>query len=222
MELLKNTLYINLEHRVDRLVNIITQLKSLNVTGTRFNAIKMNKGHIGCTISHIKCLELAKKNEWDYVFICEDDIVFNDPKLLLNNLEQFNKNADIKWDVLIIGGNNVPPFDQVNNYCVKVYNCQTTTGYIVKKHYYDTLITNFKEGLEKLLRDSENKREFAIDIYWKQLQKKDNWYLLIPLTVTQLESYSDIEHRVIKYNNLMLDLNKEWLTAMRNKYNITN
>ena len=146
MELLKNTLYINLEHRVDRLVNIISQLKSLNVTGTRFNAIKMNKGHIGCTISHIKCLELAKKNEWDNVFICEDDIVFNDPKLLLNNLEQFNNNKNIKWDVLIIGGNNVPPFDKVHDYCVKVYNCQTTTGYIVKKHYYDTLISNCKEG----------------------------------------------------------------------------
>jgi signal transduction histidine kinase len=30
----------------------------------------------------------------------------------------------------------------VNNNCIKIFNCQTTTGYIVKQHYYDKLINN--------------------------------------------------------------------------------
>jgi len=211
MDLLKNTLYINLEHRTDRLEHVTKQLKQLDVSGQRFNAVKMKKGHIGCTLSHIKCLELAIKNDWDYVFICEDDIVFTKPNLLLKNIRRFSKNPDIQWDVLIIGGNNCPPFQQITDYCIKVANCQTTTGYIVKKAYYQKLLDNFKEGLGRLLKDQDNKREFAIDMYWKRLQHTDNWYLLTPPTVIQLEDYSDIEDRVVKYDHLMLDLEKKWL-----------
>jgi GR25 family glycosyltransferase involved in LPS biosynthesis len=145
------------------------------------------------------------------VFICEDDIVFTKPNLLLKNIRRFNKNPDIQWDVLIIGGNNCPPFQEITDYCIKVANCQTTTGYIVKNTYYQKLLDNFKEGLGRLLKDPDNKREFAIDIYWKRLQYTDNWYLLTPPTVIQLEDYSDIEDRVVKYDHLMLDLEKKWL-----------
>ena len=48
------------------------------------------------------------------------------------------------WDVLIIGGNNVPPYKQYYEYCARVFNCQTTTGYIVKEEFYDVMIDNFK------------------------------------------------------------------------------
>ena len=48
-------------------------------------------------------------------------------------------------------------------------------------------------------------------MYWKRLQQKDNWFLLTPPTVIQLEDYSDIESRVVKYDHLMLDLEKKWL-----------
>jgi GR25 family glycosyltransferase involved in LPS biosynthesis len=211
MELLKHTLFINLDHRTDRLEHVTKQLKQLDISGQRFNAVKMKKGHIGCTLSHIKCLETAIKNEWDYVFICEDDIVFTKPKVLNKNIKRFYRNPDINWDVLIIGGNNCPPYTEVTDYCIKVFSCQTTTGYIVKKAYYQILLDNFKEGLGKLLKDPDNKREFAIDMYWKRLQQKDNWFLLTPPTVIQLEDYSDIESRVVKYDHLMLDLDKKWL-----------
>ena len=211
MELFKNTIFINLEHRQDRHNHVIKQLESLNINGTRLNAVKLKNGALGCTISHIKCLELAKDNNWDQVFICEDDIVFTNPKLLLNNIQLFHKNNDINWDVLIIGGNNCPPYTTITDYCIKVSSCQTTTGYIVKKHYYDTLLKNFKESANNLLKNPEQKKLYALDIYWKQLQKIDNWYMITPVTVIQKEDYSDIEQRVVKYEHLMLDLEKKWL-----------
>jgi hypothetical protein len=37
-----------------------------------------------------------------------------------------------------------------SDYCIKVTNCQSAVGYIVKKHYYDKLIDNIKEGIVKL------------------------------------------------------------------------
>lgn len=211
MELFKNTLFINLEHRTDRFSHVIKQLASLNIKGNRLNAVRLNNGALGCTISHIKCLELAKDNNWEHVFICEDDILFTNPTLLLNNIDLFYKNKDINWDVLIIGGNNCPPYTTIADYCIKVSACQTTTGYIVKKHYYDTLLKNFKESANNLLKNPGQKKLYALDMYWKQLQKIDNWYMITPVTVIQKEDYSDIEQRVVKYEHLMLDLEKKWL-----------
>ena len=48
----------------------------------------------------------------------------------------------------------------------------------------------------------------SIDKYWFNLQSKDRWYLIIPLTVTQREDYSDIEKRPTNYTPAMLDLDK--------------
>jgi GR25 family glycosyltransferase involved in LPS biosynthesis len=215
MELLKNCLFINLEHRKDRLENIEKQLKLIDISGQRFNAIKMKDGAIGCTMSHIKCIEIAKKNNWDYVFICEDDINFTKPKIFLNSLNQFYNDSKLfnsDWKVLIVGGNNCPPYNRLSDYCIQVSSCQTTTGYIVKKCYYDTLLSNFRESASNLLKDPTNKRMYALDMYWKQLQKTDIWYMIIPVTVTQLDNdYSDIEERTVSYSYLMKDLDKPWL-----------
>ena len=160
-------------------------------------------------MSHIKCLELAIEEDKDFIFICEDDITFTESYILTRNINRFNDNVK-DWDILIIGGNVVKPYEKIGDFCLKVVNCQTTTGYVVKKHYYQTLLNNFKTGANKLLTTGD-KRTYAIDIYWKLLQKIDNWYLLYPLTVTQYENYSDIECKNTNYNHLMLDEKKEWL-----------
>jgi glycosyl transferase family 25 len=207
MNLLENTLFINLDKRIDRLTYVVKELKKVGVTNpVRVSAIQTEIGSIGCTLSHIKCLELAKKNNYDHVFICEDDITFINPSLLLENLK--NNQFQI-FDVFIIGGNCVPPYSYLNNNCVRVFNCQTTTGYIVKKHFYDIIINNFKESVSLLKERAIN--TYALDIYWKKLQKTYTFLITIPLTVTQRSDYSDIEKKNVDYTNLMLDLEKKWL-----------
>jgi hypothetical protein len=79
----------------------------------------------------------------------------------------------------------------------------------VQQHYYDKLINNFREGINKLMREPHNHKLYAIDKYWFHLQELDKWYLIIPLTVTQREDYSDIEKRATNYSRAMLDLDKE-------------
>lgn len=209
-DLLKHTLFINLENRTDRLEHTLKELEKLQIVGERVNAVKMKNGAVGCTMSHIKCIELAKSRDYEYVFICEDDITFTNPEFFLQNITKFSENEDIQWDILIIGGNNVPPYQQIEDYCARVFYCQTTTGYIVKRHYYDTLLTNFRESAQNLMRNPENRREYALDIYWKRLQMQDFWYMITPPTVTQYENFSDIEERDTNYDFLMLDMEKTW------------
>jgi GR25 family glycosyltransferase involved in LPS biosynthesis len=215
MELFKHTLFINLDKRKDRLEQATREFEKMNIPAERVTAVESKMGAIGCTLSHIRCLTMAKTRDWDYVFICEDDITFLNPALLLANLDKFHKNTDINWDLLIIGGNNVPPYTQVEDYCARVFYCQTTTGYIVKKHYYDTLLNNFRESVDKLMREPHRAKEFSLDIYWKRLQHQDFWYMITPPTVSQYESYSDIENRQVNYTGLMLDMDKAWLFKNR-------
>jgi hypothetical protein len=85
----------------------------------------------------------------------------------------------------------------------------------VQKHYYDTLIANFREGITKLLSNPTNKREYAIDMYWKRLQQKDKWFMIVPPTVVQMEGFSDVEGRETNYKHLMMDMQKEWLFKPR-------
>ena len=209
MELLENNFVINLDVRPDRYQHVLQEFKKIDITPRRFNAIKTKDGAVGCTMSHIKCIELAIEEDKEYTFICEDDITFTDAYTLKRNIKRFNDNIK-DWDVLIIGGNVVKPYEKIDDYCLKIINCQTTTGYIVKKHYYQRLLDNFKTGANKLLTTG-SKKEYAIDIFWKSLQKMHKWYLLYPLTVTQYENYSDIEGKNTNYDHLMLDPHKEWL-----------
>ena len=212
---LEHIIYINLDARVDRHVHTVNELRKLRPPNSfeRFPAIcpKSKDGALGCTLSHIKCLEMAKQRAYPYVFICEDDITFLQPDLLLEKLQEFWDEPPAKgWDVLIVGGNNCPPFEAFSNYAVQVHNCQTTTGYIVAQPYYDTLITNFRQSATNLMKHPENRREYALDMYWKALQQPadSRWYMLIPPTVTQYQNFSNIENRETNYDHLMLDLEK--------------
>jgi hypothetical protein len=71
------------------------------------------------------------------VLICEDDITFLNPELFVKQFESFLKNHS-EWDVVLLGGNNVPPYTVIDDTCIQVTKCQTTTGYVVNGHYIKT------------------------------------------------------------------------------------
>ncbi len=205
---IKHAFYINLQSRPDRKQHAETQLRTIGIKAERFNAIKMPNGALGCSLSHLKLLETAKANNWEHILIIEDDILFTQPSVFVNQFNTFLSNHK-DFDVVIISGNNCPPFTKIDDTCVQVTRCQTTTCYLVKQHYYDKLINNFKEGINLLMREPHNHVLYAIDKYWFNLQAVDKWYLIIPLTVTQRADYSDIEKRPTNYSRAMLDLDKE-------------
>jgi glycosyl transferase family 25 len=205
---IKHVFYINLITRPDRKIHVEKQLNLIGIKGERFNAIKLENGALGCSMSHLKCLEIAKKNNWPHVLIVEDDISFLNPSLFVNQFNLFlNNHKD--YDVVLFAGNNIPPYTKIDDFCVKVASCQTTTGYLVNGHYFDKLIQNYRESIQKLIQNPNQPINYAIDRYWFNLQKIDNWYLIIPLTVVQREDYSDIEKRNTNYLKLMTDLDKE-------------
>ena len=56
-------------------------MRRLDIPAERFNAIKLPNGALGCSMSHLKCLEMAKAAGWPHLLIVEDDIKFLDLQL---------------------------------------------------------------------------------------------------------------------------------------------
>ena len=200
--------YINLRKRTDRDIHVKQELQFLHYEIERFEAISSSDGRIGCSLSHLAILEKARKDELPMVFICEDDIVIKNKIIFKKHLRCFLKSVD-NWDVLLLGGNVVLPStftspSLMNPYSMRVSHCQTTTGYIVQKHYYNTLIENIREGIKLLLQFPENHFSYSIDKNWLKLQKKHLWFIIYPLCVTQKKGYSDIEKREIDNESRLL------------------
>jgi glycosyl transferase family 25 len=208
MNHIEHAFYINLDSRPDRRQYMEEHLKTVGIHAERFKAVKLTNGALGCSMSHLKLLETAKSNNWDSILIMEDDIQFVNPCKFIQQLNGFLQ-VHKEFDVLLIAGNNMPPFSKIDDTCVKVTRCQTTTGYVVKNHYFNTIIQNVRDGIKNLMKTPEKHDLYAIDKYWFRLQERGNWYLIVPLTVTQREDYSDIEKRITNYSRVMLDLDKE-------------
>jgi GR25 family glycosyltransferase involved in LPS biosynthesis len=196
-------------------------LRGIGLNPTRFNAIKLKNGRIGCSMSHLKCLQIAKNNNWPYVMICEDDLLILNNEIFVNHINKFfrmhgNDSADSKWNVLLLAGNNVPPYKKIDDICIQVSHCQTTTGYIVKRDYYDILMDNIRIGIENLMKTPDQHIIYAIDKFWIKLQKQHTWYMLAPIVAVQREDYSDIEERKTNYENIMKDIDKPHLVHQQN------
>lgn len=221
---IKHAFYINLDSRPDRKQHVERQLSIIGINAQRFKAIKLQNGALGCSLSHLKLIETAKANNWPHILVVEDDILFTNPSLFVQQCNKF-LSTHKEFDVALISGNNVPPYREIDGTCVQVTKCQTTTGYLVQNHYFDTLIDNYKTGIQRLMKEPENHKLYAIDKYWFNLQAVHKWYLIIPLTVTQREDYSDIEKRPTNYARAMLDLDKEtffqWQREQQVKANLS-
>lgn len=207
-DFIDKALYINLEHRGDRRTNMEKFFKDGGIPDEKIQRINAfytpENGLVGCAQSHISALEQAKANNWKAVLITEDDLEWVDFERLYPNLEELVNSME--WDVCMLTG-----IYSIYNEPIIRLACYTN-AYIVKSHYYDTLLENFKEGL-KLKKDALMKEKFAwtrislppsykhiynVDIYWNSLQVKDTWIGLPSHICKQIMSYSDINKEVIQ------------------------
>jgi glycosyl transferase family 25 len=203
MNQISHIFYINLKSRPDRNQFCLQQLESVGVSQDkieRFEAIENKNGAIGCTLSHIQCLKLAIERNYDNIMIVEDDIYFTNPAWFK---ERWNKIFDYGFDVFLLA-TNLFDFEKIDSDMIRVLGGGTTTGYIVKKHYYQKLLSNYKEGLELLMKTGK-KAQYCIDSYAiRTLHHVDRWLTFSNLTVSQVQDYSNIENRVVNYDCYML------------------
>ena len=103
---LDKILIINLKHREDRKDEMLQELNKFQIEKDKIIFIEAvyNKedGALGCTASHIKCMEYALNNNLDNVLILEDDYDFCKNINLFNiELTKF-LTSNVNWDVLLL------------------------------------------------------------------------------------------------------------------------
>jgi glycosyl transferase family 25 len=185
---IKKVVYINSAERTDRkkytqeLLNKYFQRSKIH----RFEAIKNKIRSIGSGLSHIGVLEMAIKEDWENVLIVEDDIEFiDDIDSSHTILETISKD---KFDVIILGGSSA--VSEFSSY--KLIQCYSSVAYLVNRHYYRTLLDNFKESNANLLRTMAE-HLYTIHIGWNSLQLRDNWLIVKPDMCYQKASYSRVD-----------------------------
>lgn len=204
LEINKHILYINLEHRKDRNKEILSEFERLNFREEsieRIDAVYIpNLGALGCAKSHIKALEKAKENEWEYVIIFEDDFMFHD-YVTLETLNEFFEKCEtekVNWDVMYLACNVLQYIPLTQNFR-KIVKGYTSSGYIIQKHYYDTILKSLRESVTLLEQIKRNLGDQCLDAHWGKLQQKDRWIAPTKILGKQRASFSDILLRNTNY-----------------------
>ena len=145
MEFIDKIYYINLKSREDRNEEILGELKLYDISQNkieRFNAIYNNIGCIGCSQSHLEIIKDAFSNDYNNILILEDDFKFVISKETFNNnLSKFFNKYNDNFDVIMLAYNLLESEDK-DDIIGYVKTAQTTSGYIVNKRIFNTLINS--------------------------------------------------------------------------------
>jgi GR25 family glycosyltransferase involved in LPS biosynthesis len=204
MEQVDVIFYINLESRTDRKEHFLNEIKKLCIDECkiiRIDAVKHSNGALGCTKSHIKALDLFMANpSWDTCMVFEDDFTFYDTSFKNNNelIKTFFYNFT-DWGMLLLSSNQVgKPSKKTHIDSVELVTySQTTSGYCIHKDSVKEVYENFRLSAQ-LLEQSKFRSQYAIDVYWNELNIKR--YAFAPNMGYQYDSFSDIENRYVNYN----------------------
>lgn len=196
---MENAFFINLDRRPDRRIQIEMELQKMGIAAERFRAISHPVPALGCTMSHLEVLKLAKSRGYPYVAIFEDDFEF------LVSRDQYTrllKQLPSEFDVVMLGYYlfEASPYNDVFG---KVLHATTTSGYIVHSRFYDALIQTLTEGVS-LFRANLHKHDviatYIVDQWWKRLQPEAKWFYTLTRVGKQRTGYSDLVGGVVLYD----------------------
>jgi hypothetical protein len=195
---------INLKHRQDRKISILTQCKNHNLGEINFfeayngneikNPYNILNGAFGLILSNIDIIKEAKEKNYKSILVIEDDCYFTDE---IKNIDSYLEMLPSDWDMFYLGGNhnigwmgNEPPI-KINEKIVKLHNTFTTHFVVINNTLYDIL-------LEKL-----SNFDNPIDVIYTTIQKTHNVYCTSETIAKQINGYSDIENKVVNYHGMI-------------------
>jgi glycosyl transferase family 25 len=190
-----HTFYINLDRRTDRRAEIESELASKGIVAERFPAIEFKPPAIGCTLSHISVLTLARDRCYESVMIFEDDFQF-----LVDKPEWDDLIAKLppSYDVVMLSYNieRSTPHDDT---FLRTQSVHTASGYIVHSRFYETLITRLYDGAQLFIQSPHLDWLYINDQYWKALQPDAEWFAYKVRIGQQRPGFSDLSQRYVDY-----------------------
>lgn len=147
----------------------------------------LKKGAVGCLLSHLSILQHAFENQFECIWVMEDDIVIlDDPHEITFLLNQLNE-IDPEWDIFYTDIKNCWHIN--GKYCrqrIKEINYITDTLLRVENRYQTHSMIISKRGIEKILNYFLNKKfskPIDVDIHFIPSIKKysSSWNIVSSL-----------------------------------------
>ena len=202
LKYIDHVFYINLNRRPDRRKEMEDQLKKYNIDAERFEAIdrpEPTKGIVGCTMSHMETLKLAKLRNYQTVLILEDDFEFQvSPTQLRKQIYEIFEN-NVRFDVCMLGYKLEEKGESKYPFLIRSFRTQSASAYIITRDFYQTVIDLFEWAIP-LLDETGEHWTYANDQIWNYLQPNSNWYCLTPRVGKQRDGYSDNSETNIVYD----------------------
>ena len=199
---------INLDSRPDKWELCVEEFKKYNILDLveRVPAVYHKNGYIGCTSSHLKCMELAKFNKFKKILILEDDFEFvgSIPEKYIKKALQQSKT--INWDMLYFSYRIELPrefifYKEMSDNLFQSTSQLTTGGYGITDKLY-----NFVLNINPV-------NKCSLDVFYaRYLSHKFKCLNIKPMVIGQRNDvYSDIRDRTVQH---------KWVKKMLKLYSI--
>jgi hypothetical protein len=187
------TLVINLDSRRDKWEQIEAEFTNWPVPLERISAIRYNPGWKGCTLSHIKCLETAKRLKYPWVLCVEDDCVLKTDALAqFQALLPYLWHHKRHWDVFSGGLTSVSDIHVVSQeHSLFRARGLTTHFCLIHENAYDKILRH----IPKTAADMKD----PIDVWYSNHLRIWTTY---PFLAVQRPAVSDIEQKTANYTDL--------------------
>lgn len=157
--------FINLERSKDRLNSVFTQINKYNIEGLeRFEALTDDWIQYSCTKSHLAILEKFVNENYETIFIAEDDFQIEDTcyypingnknillEEVINNVyEDLNK---VEWDIILLGCNPKSNIIPITKNLGIIDRSTGAWAYLIKKRAAKFILENLNYRKQLLAID---------------------------------------------------------------------
>lgn len=201
---------INLDDRPDRWKSSKEQFDKNNIVVERVSAIRgsdlnlewpeeIKEGAVGCSLSHLFVMKMAKHLELKNYLILEDDVEF-DEDFNSKFSEIYEKQVPSDWDMLYLGGQHFHGMN-LEQISENVYRCE----YTLTTHSFAVNHTVYDKFIGKLIDITK-----PCDVHFAEEHKNINAYVIIPHLTWQSQSFSDVENVNVDYTFLKHHRYPQW------------
>jgi len=188
---------INLDERTDRWEHAQEEFKKVGILDRviRFSAIRDVDGRLGIIKSNLAIIKIAKEKKLKNVLIFEDDVQFivdNPQDVLAKTIQQI---GNIKWHLFYLGANTHQKLTKFKPNLILLKNSFAVHSMAYSELMYDIFINKYEKL--KVISTYDD----ILDVFLaRKIQEKYICLMTNPMMTTQMNSYSDIENRIVDYS----------------------
>lgn len=210
---IEHILCISLEECVSRREHISVQAQKFGFP-IEFVIVKKDPvPYRGCAESHLKCVQIAKDRQLDYVCILEDDCLFLEERME-EAVKRDPPQLPSDWEIIFLGYNSLRAY-LYSAHLMKLIVSLTAHAYIIRSKVYDEILKGFRTqwwnipeiyDIEPYDQNFLYSRELIDVFYAKYIcHRRGESYGIYPMLATQLPGMSSIQNIFSDYTKDLED-----------------